>query len=86
MPNNYSNIVVMGFGNIGQALSSLLRKRFIKEQIVVIDECLTPEITEVTQRYGMQFQQIKITQNNFISVLSAYVAPKTLFESCDLDW
>ena len=78
MHSNYQNIVVMGFGNIGQALSSLLRMRFIKEQILVIDEHLTPAMKEVIQRYAMAFLQIKITQQNFNSVLSEHVGPRTL--------
>jgi malate/lactate dehydrogenase len=50
MPSNFRNIVVLGFGNVGQALSSLLRKRFFKEHILLIDERMTPEQPAIAER------------------------------------
>jgi len=76
--SSYSNIVVMGFGNIGQALSSLLRMRFVKERILVIDERMTHEQRVIASHYGMDVQHCRITQDNFVEVLSHVVVARTL--------
>jgi len=78
MPSSYSNIVVMGFGNIGQALSSLLRMRFVKERILVIDEHMTPEQAAIARHYAMDCQQCRITRGNYIDLLSGVVGARTL--------
>jgi len=75
---SFSNIVVMGFGNIGQALSSLLRMRFVKENILVIDELMNPDQRSVAARYRMEVLHCRITQENYISVLSPLVGERTL--------
>ena len=78
MTSFYSKIVVMGFGNIGQALSSLLRMRFVKERILVIDERMTSEQAAIASHYAMDVQRCQITKENFIEVLSGVVGQRTL--------
>jgi len=78
MRDSYSNIVIMGFGNIGQALSSLLRKRFENTPILVIDDLKTSEQVAIASHYGMEFMQCHITKDNFEEVLSSVVLENTL--------
>jgi homospermidine synthase len=78
MVSNYRNIVVLGFGNIGQALSPLLRTRFASEHILVIDDRMEQEQKAIAERYAMDSLKFRIDQKNFTQILSQYVERRTL--------
>ena len=78
MVSSYRNIVVLGFGNIGQALSPLLRKRFASEHILVIDDRMEQEQEAIAELYAMESLKFRINQKNFVQVLSRYVGRRTL--------
>jgi hypothetical protein len=63
MRSTYRNIVVLGFGNIGRALSSLLRMCFTSEHILVIDELMASEYVVIADRYAMDFLQCGIDKS-----------------------
>ncbi|MEY4753440.1 MAG: hypothetical protein RJA44_1115 [Pseudomonadota bacterium] len=73
-----SNIVVMGFGNIGQALSALLRRRFVTQPIHVIDERMQAPQIEIAEHYGMSWQRLRLTRENHQEVLKEHVSTGTL--------
>lgn len=74
----FRNIVLMGFGNIGQALSPLLRQRFPELPILVFDEQMRPDQIEVAEQFGMAWQRVCITQANHVQVLSPCVDAESL--------
>jgi len=77
-PIAFRNIVLMGFGNIGQALSPLLRQRHPTLPIQVFDEHMRPEQVAVAEQHGMAWQRVCITQANHVAVLGPWVDAHTL--------
>ena len=79
MSDPYSSIVVMGFGNIGQALASMLRMRFMKTRIVVIDEQMHATQIAIASHYGFDWLRRRITPGNYIATLAPYLGAQTLY-------
>ena len=79
MSDPYSSIVLMGFGNIGQALSSLLRMRFMKTRIVVIDAQMDAAQIAIASHYGFDCVRRRITPDNYIATLAPYLGSRTLY-------
>lgn len=77
-PDILRNIVLMGYGNIGQALSPLLRQRFPHTPVLVIDECMEDRQVAVARAHGFEWQRVRITRDNFESVLGACTSENTL--------
>ena len=78
MRRDLRRIVIAGFGNIGQALSPLLRQRYPNLPIQVFDETMGAAQIDVAQRYGMQWRRQRITEANFAMILAPCVGEDTL--------
>ncbi len=66
----YKKIILLGFGNIGQALSSLIFKEFKSSQVIVFDREISKERLAICKQYGFQFFHQEIKENNFKEILS----------------
>jgi homospermidine synthase len=77
-PAELRSVLIMGFGNIGQALSPLLRQRFAQVPVHVIDDRMTPEQVTVAQAHGFSWQQACIEAHNHEALLAPWVAEGTL--------
>lgn len=71
-------VVVMGYGNVGQALSPLLRKRFPERSVQVIDERMTAEQVQLAASHGFEWTRACVRADNFEALLSPRVNPGTL--------
>jgi homospermidine synthase len=71
-------IVVLGFGNIGQALMPLLRQRFATLTIQVFDERMQTAQIEIAEHYGAKWNRLRVTETNFSPTLLAHVSEATL--------
>ncbi|MEX8495201.1 saccharopine dehydrogenase NADP-binding domain-containing protein [Sphaerotilus sp.] len=65
------HIVLLGYGNIGQALSPLLRQRFASQRIDVFDERMTLAQQALAEQYGLRWTRQRITQDNHLTLLGA---------------
>ena len=72
------NVVFMGFGNIGQALAPLLRRRFGHVVVQVLDERMTPEQVAVAAEFGFEWQRACVCADNFEALLRERVGEGTL--------
>lgn len=78
MLTTFHNIVLLGYGNIGQALSYSLRQRFPHIPIHVIDEHTTEQQERIAQSFGMTHQRLRVTQDNLDHELQHLVKRHTL--------
>lgn len=81
----------MGFGNIGQGLSALLRKRFSETPIFVFDEQMNAQQIAIAEQYGFAWLRIRITRDNYVPLLetladqdSLVINIATSINSCEL--
>lgn len=91
MKSPIRNIVVLGFGNIGQAMSAPLRRRFPHALIEIFDERMEPDQQAIAAEFNMRATRIRITRENYISLLNDHVAGQSLvlnlatsIGSCDI--
>ncbi len=78
MTRRIRQIVVLGFGNIGQALSPLLRPRFADVPIHVFDEGISESQIGVAEQYAMRWTRLRVTEGNFAASLRPHVGEDTL--------
>ncbi len=73
-----SNLYLVGYGAIGQALTPLLLSQLglSPQQITAIDP--KSEAKQVADSYGICFQQVAITPENLFSTLDGFVKPGSL--------
>lgn len=72
------NIVILGFGNIGQALSCLLRKRYPAIPVHVFDERMTEHQILIAREFSFQPVRLCVKSENFRQELSSHVSGATL--------
>ena len=72
------SVVCMGFGNIGQALSPLLRQQFPHVPVHVIDQAMCAQRVALAEAHGFAWQQACITADNHDALLQPLVGPGTL--------
>ncbi len=77
-PAELRSVLIMGFGNIAQALSPLLRQCFAQLPVHVIDERMAPDQVAVAQAHGFGWQQARIEAHNHEALLTPWVGPGTL--------
>lgn len=68
----------MGYGNIGQALSPLLRRRFPELPISVFDERMEADQVAIAAAHGMPWQRVCLTADNYVEQLTPQVAAGVL--------
>jgi homospermidine synthase len=78
MLNHIRKIVLMGFGNIGQALSPLLREHFPTTPVQVLDERMAPDQVAIAQAHGWHWARVRITQAEHCVLLAEHAPPGTL--------
>lgn len=64
------HIVIVGFGNLGQAIQPLLKKVFPGYPVIAFDREADPQRRQVAQEMGVQFHHQEITQHNYQQVLA----------------
>jgi homospermidine synthase len=72
------NIVVLGFGNIGQALSHVLRKHYSDVPIHVLDERMTAPQILIAEEFAFTHTKLCVKRDNFKQELSSHVGKGTL--------
>lgn len=65
-----AKIVMLGFGNIGQALLPLLQRHFADWNIWVIEKALDDDQRRIAQDHDLHVLQDQITEANYLDVLS----------------
>jgi len=78
MLKHIRQIVLMGFGNIGQALSPLLQQHFPDTPVQVLDERMAPEQIAIAQAHGWRWARVCLTEANHRAVLAEHAPPDTL--------
>jgi homospermidine synthase len=78
MTKHIKNILILGFGNIAQALSFSLRNRFKDSEIHVIDEKMNQAQVAVAQEFGFTHEKAHISKANHIEKLIERVSAGTL--------
>jgi homospermidine synthase len=78
MKRRIRQIVIMGYGNIGQALSPLLRRRFADLPIYIFDERMETAQIDIAAQYGMNWTRLRLTETNFAATLLPHVGEDTL--------
>ena len=71
-------VVCMGFGNIGQALAPLLRRRFGDLPVQVVDERMDASQVAIAAAHGFAWQRRQLRADNFEAVLQPWVGEGTL--------
>ncbi|MDB5059325.1 MAG: hss [Chloroflexi bacterium] len=70
MTRTDKKIVILGFGNIGQAIIPLLKKHFADRNIWIIEQALDRYQAELVQEYGMHVIPTRVLRDNYLEVLS----------------
>jgi homospermidine synthase len=78
MKQEIIHIILLGYGNIGQALSPLLRQRFGAVPIHVFDERMTPAQVALAERYELRWRRERISCANHRQLLSPGLGPGSL--------
>jgi homospermidine synthase len=78
MKRPIKQIVILGFGNIGQGLSPLLRRRFADLPVHVFDERMDATQIAIAAEYGMTWARLRLTETNFAATLLPHVGEDTL--------
>jgi homospermidine synthase len=78
MKRSIKNIVLMGYGNVGQALSPLLRRRFADLPIHLFDQVMDDRQIAIASQYRMTWTRLRITESNFAATLLPHVGEDTL--------
>jgi homospermidine synthase len=71
-------VVIMGFGNIGQALAPLLRRRFRDVPVCVIDDRMSPAQVNVAETFGFTWQRGCLRADTYVALLQSQVREGTL--------
>jgi homospermidine synthase len=78
MKGSIRQILILGYGNIGQALTPLLRQRFDDLAIHVVDDRMTAQQIDIAGQYRMSWTRLRLTERNFEVALQAHVGEDTL--------
>jgi homospermidine synthase len=70
-----NKIVMVGFGNLGQALLPLLEDQFAQYAVVAIDQCVDDARLALAQRHGIRLLEQRLSASNFAAVLTPWLAP-----------
>lgn len=71
-------VVCMGFGNIGQGLAPLLRRRFGTVPVQVVDAQMTPAQVAIAEAHGFDWQRAILQADNFERLLQPWVSDGAL--------
>jgi len=74
MPRMPNKIVIVGFGNIGQAVIPLLRTEFRSAAIIAIDCCIDARRIEVARQCDITLVKHEICAVNYAAILSPLLA------------
>lgn len=72
------SVLLMGFGNIGQALAPLLRQHYPQVPVHVIDDQMTADQVAVAEVHGFGWQRARIEALNHEAILGPWVKPGSL--------
>jgi homospermidine synthase len=67
------NIVVLGFGSIGQAIVPLLKRHFGDWAICIVEQSITEEKASRARRYDLQCVEATVCRDNYRSILEPLV-------------
>ena len=67
------NIVVVGFGSIGQGIVPLLRHHFLDRAIMVVEQSFGPHQAEALREFGLQSIEQRLTRENYLEILSPLI-------------
>ena len=70
MTTNTAKIIILGFGNIGQAISPLLKKHFGGLEIWVIDQHINQHQEALIKDHGLHAIQESVSRENYQALLS----------------
>lgn len=74
LPRTPNKIVIVGFGNIGQAVIPLLRAEFRSAAIIAIDCCVDARRIEIARECGITLVQHEIRADNYAAILAPLLA------------
>jgi homospermidine synthase len=74
LPRTPSKIVIVGFGNIGQAVIPLLRAEFRSAAIIAIDCCVDARRIEIGRECRITLVQHEIRADNYAAILDPLLA------------
>ncbi|MEY8877042.1 MAG: saccharopine dehydrogenase NADP-binding domain-containing protein [Leptothrix sp. (in: b-proteobacteria)] len=77
-PRHLRAIVLLGYGNIGQALTPLLRRRFPALPIDVVDERMAADQVAIAEAHQLRWTRLRVTRDNHAEALAPLVAAGTL--------
>lgn len=85
-----SNIVIVGFGTIGQAILPFLRQKFPFFSIVALDQECDALQRQIAEEYAVNLIQVTVTSNNASELLKATLSKDDFLlnlasEVCSLD-
>lgn len=72
------NILLLGFGNIGQALSAPLRARYPHLDIRVLDERMDAQQIAIAHAAGFTWERCRIQADNYTALLAPHLRPGSL--------
>jgi homospermidine synthase len=78
MQRNIRNIVLMGYGNIGQALSPLLRKRFPDLPVHIVDAVMDNTRIDIADDFGLSWTRLRLSADNYAAALAPLVGVDSL--------
>ena len=74
LPRMPNTIVIVGFGNIGQAVIPLLRTEFRGAAITAIDCCVDAHRVEIARECGIELVSHEIRADNYAAILGPLLA------------
>lgn len=75
---SFQRVILMGFGNIGQALVPLLRQTWPGTPLEIVDERMDASQQAVAERHALPWRRLRITADNYRQVLAPSVCEGTL--------
>lgn len=66
-------IVIVGFGNIGQAIQPLLKKEYPEYKIIAFDKEIDESRRTIAQDMAIELHHACVTQHNYCSLLSEFL-------------
>lgn len=71
-------IIIVGFGNIAQALLPLVRSHWPSCEIFAIERSVEPAHRQIANQYGVELISRQVNQSNYENTLTALVQVDTL--------
>ncbi len=75
MTSQTGKILILGFGNIGQALIPLLKEHFPAWDLLVIEKEIGSERESIARELGVRLLAHRIVKDNYLAILSPLLEP-----------